>query len=115
MTPDYGRLLHAALCAAIRVLTPDNSRSPAVRATDEAIELAIARQSPYPDNPTFVDAAEAWTGEAIKRAADEGRAAVCLRRRHQSRGGGGWRRSSHVAWPHAERSVEGVTLRFDHA
>jgi hypothetical protein len=55
-------------------LATKNGRSPAARAMDEAIQLGIAGQSPYRDNATFVDAGEAWAGEAIKQAVDEARA-----------------------------------------
>jgi hypothetical protein len=57
-------------------LNIDNGRSPAARAMDEAIELAIDGRSPYPENATFVDADAASAGEAIKNAVDEGRAVV---------------------------------------
>jgi hypothetical protein len=57
-------------------LNTDNGPSPAARAMDEAIELAIEGRSPYPENATFVDADAAWAGEAIKEAVDEGRAVV---------------------------------------
>ena len=57
-------------------LTSDGGRSAAARAMDEAIELAIAGHSPYPENATFVDAEAASAGEAIKQAVDEGRAVV---------------------------------------
>jgi hypothetical protein len=59
-----------------RKLNIDSDRSPAARAMDEAIELAIEGRSPYPENATFVDADEASAGEAIKNAVDEGRAVV---------------------------------------
>jgi hypothetical protein len=57
-------------------LATENGRSPAARAMDEAIQLGMAGQSPYRDNATFVDAGEAWAGEAIKQAVDEARTVV---------------------------------------
>jgi hypothetical protein len=57
-------------------LNIDNGRSPAARAMDEAIELAIEGRSPYPENATFIDADEPRAGEAIKKAVDDGRAVV---------------------------------------
>lgn len=57
-------------------LTPENGRTPAARAMDEAIELAIEGRSPYPDTAAFIDAEAPGAVEAIKKAADEGRAVV---------------------------------------
>lgn len=50
----------------------DNERSPAVKATDEAIDLAIEGRSPYPGRAAFIDSATASAGHEIKRAVDEG-------------------------------------------
>jgi hypothetical protein len=57
-------------------LTADDRRTPAARAMDEAIELAIEGRSPYPDTAAFIDAEAPGAVEAIKKAADEGRALV---------------------------------------
>jgi len=57
-------------------LTADDRRTPAARAMDEAIELAIEGRSPYPDTAAFIDAEAPGAVEAIKKAADEGRAVV---------------------------------------
>jgi len=46
--------------------------TPAARAMNQAIELAIEGRSPYPDQAAFVDAGEAMAGREIKRFADEG-------------------------------------------
>jgi hypothetical protein len=54
----------------------DRRNSPAARAMDAAIELAIEGQSPYPDRATFIDANEPEVGQAIKKAIDEGCAVV---------------------------------------
>jgi hypothetical protein len=57
-------------------LTADDRRTPAARAMDEAIKLAIEGRSPYPDTAAFIDAEAPGAVEAIKKAADEGRALV---------------------------------------
>jgi hypothetical protein len=57
-------------------LTADDERTPAARAMDEAIELAIEGRSPYPETAAFIDAEAPGAVEAIKKAADEGRAVV---------------------------------------
>jgi hypothetical protein len=57
-------------------LRTEPARSPAERVAHEAIELAIEGRSPYPENAMFIDADEPGTGEAIKKAVDEGRAVV---------------------------------------
>lgn len=49
-----------------------NGISPAGKALNEAIELAIQGRSPYPDEATFIDAEADMAGREIKRAADEG-------------------------------------------
>lgn len=49
-----------------------NGISPAGKALNEAIELAIQGRSPYPDEATFIDAEASMAGREIKRAADEG-------------------------------------------
>lgn len=57
-------------------LTTGDGRTPAARAMDEAIELAIEGRSHYPDTAAFIDAEAPGAVEAIKKAADEGRAVV---------------------------------------
>jgi len=57
-------------------LTAGDGRTPAARAMDEAIELAIEGRSPYPESAAFIDAEEPGAVDAIKTAADEGRAVV---------------------------------------
>ena len=49
-----------------------------MRVMNEAIDLAIDGRSPYPDGSEFIDAEKPWAGEAIARAADEGRPAVLV-------------------------------------
>lgn len=53
-------------------MSTDNERSPAAKAMDEAIDLAIEGCSPYPERAAFIDADTASAGVEIKRAADEG-------------------------------------------
>jgi hypothetical protein len=53
-------------------MSTDNGRSPAAKVMDEAIDLAIKGQSPYPDRAAFIDAGNASAGHEIQRAADEG-------------------------------------------
>lgn len=55
-----------------QAMSTENRRSPAARVMDEAIDLAIAGRSPYPDRAAFVDADSASAGQAIKRATLEG-------------------------------------------
>jgi hypothetical protein len=55
-----------------KAMSIDNGRSPAAKVMDEAIELAIAGRSPYPERAAFIDADTASAGHEIKRAADEG-------------------------------------------
>jgi hypothetical protein len=57
-------------------LTAGDERTPAARAMDEAIELAIEGRSPYPDTAAFIDAETPGATQAIKNAVDEGRAVV---------------------------------------
>ncbi len=47
-------------------------RPASAKIMDEAIDLAAARQSPYPERAAFIDADAASAGREIKRAADEG-------------------------------------------
>jgi hypothetical protein len=53
-------------------------RSPAARVMDEAIELAIQGNSPYPERATFVDADSPEIGQEISLAAKEGMAVVVV-------------------------------------
>lgn len=59
-------------------MSSDNERSPAAKAMDEAIDLAIEGHSPYPERAAFVDADEATAGREIKRFADEGTPVVLV-------------------------------------
>lgn len=49
-----------------------DSRSPAAKVMDEAIDLAIEGRSPYPERAAFIDADTPSAGHDIERAADEG-------------------------------------------
>ena len=57
-------------------LMAGDERTPAARAINEAIELAIEGQSPYPDTAAFIDAETPGAAEAMNNAVDEGRAVV---------------------------------------
>jgi hypothetical protein len=59
-------------------MSTHNGDSPAARAMDEAIELAIEERSPYPERAAFINADDPRTGVAIKRAIDEDRAIVLV-------------------------------------
>lgn len=52
--------------------------SPAMRAMEEAIELAIAGRSPYPDRASFVNDGTPITARRIKDAFHAGRAVVLV-------------------------------------
>jgi hypothetical protein len=54
------------------------SDSPAMRAMEEAIELAIAGRSPYPDRASFVNEGTPITARRIKDAFESGRAVVLV-------------------------------------
>lgn len=56
----------------------DNGGSPAARVMDEAIELAIAERSPYPERASFIDADGPRVGALIRRAVDDDRAVVLV-------------------------------------
>ncbi len=60
------------------MMSTENGNSPAARVMDEAVELAIAERSPYPERAAFIDADGPRTGVAIKRAIDEDRAIVLV-------------------------------------
>ena len=51
-------------------LMAGDERTPAARAINEAIELAIEGQSPYPDTAAFIDAETPGAAEAIKNAVE---------------------------------------------
>jgi hypothetical protein len=55
-----------------------NDQTPAAKAMDAAIELAIEGRSPYPERAAFVDAADPAAGLDIQRAAGEGLAVVLV-------------------------------------
>ena len=57
-------------------LMAGDERTPAARAMDEAIELEIEGQSPYPDTAAFIDAETPGATGAIKNAVDDDRAVV---------------------------------------
>lgn len=52
--------------------------SPAGKAMDEAMELAIQERSPYPDRVAFIDADTPGTDRRVREAAAEGRAVVLV-------------------------------------
>lgn len=60
------------------MMSAKDGASPAARVMDEAIELAIAECSPYPEKALFIDVDEPYIGADICRAADEGRAVVLV-------------------------------------
>lgn len=49
-----------------------DGQSPAARAMNEAIELAISGRSPYPERATFIDADSPYVGSEIRRAVEQG-------------------------------------------
>jgi hypothetical protein len=52
--------------------------SPAGKAMNEAIELAIAEESPYPEASMFIDADTPYTEREIAQAFSKGLAAVVV-------------------------------------
>jgi hypothetical protein len=58
--------------------TESIERPVSAKVMDEAIDLAIAGQSPYPERAAFIDAEAASAGREIKRAADEGLSIVLV-------------------------------------
>jgi hypothetical protein len=54
----------------------DDTRSPASRAMDRAIDAAIAGDPIYPDGAAFINGDDPAAGSAIRRALDEGRHVV---------------------------------------
>jgi hypothetical protein len=59
-------------------MTGQSKDSPAGRAFDEAIELALEERSPYPERASFIDAGTPYVDGQIKRAFADGRAAVLV-------------------------------------
>jgi hypothetical protein len=53
-------------------MTEEHERSPAAKAMDEAMDLAVEGCSPYPERAAFVDADVSTAGLDIMRFADEG-------------------------------------------
>ena len=52
--------------------------TPATKAMNEAIELAIEGDSPYPERAAFVDADDSHAGLEIKQYADQGTPVVLV-------------------------------------
>jgi hypothetical protein len=59
-------------------MTSSNGKSPAGKVMDEAIELAIAEESPYPETALFLDADRPYTEREMARAEREGVAVVLV-------------------------------------
>jgi hypothetical protein len=59
-------------------MNTNNGDSPAMRVTEEAIELAIEERSPYPERAAFINADTPDNEKMIKRALDERRAVVLV-------------------------------------
>ena len=57
-------------------MTDTNGDTPAGRALSEAIELAIAEESPYPEAAMFINADTPFTEREIAMAFEKGLAAV---------------------------------------
>lgn len=57
-------------------MTKPDTRTPAQVAMDEAIDLTIDGNSPYPERASFIDADTPFLADEIARASDEGRAMV---------------------------------------
>jgi hypothetical protein len=56
----------------------DLKRSPAAKVMDEAIDLAIAGRSVFPDRAAFIDADTPWAGQETMQAACEGLSVVLV-------------------------------------
>lgn len=56
----------------------ENGRSMASEAMDEAIELAIEGDSPYPERALFLNADAPYASDQIVRASDEGLTVVLV-------------------------------------
>ena len=61
-----------------KAMSADSNRSPAAKAMDEAIDLALEGCSPYPERAAFIDADSSQAGREIQCAADEGLAVVLV-------------------------------------
>lgn len=59
-------------------MSKGSERSPAAKVMDEAIELAIEDNSPYPERAAFIDADAPSAGQEIERAADDGLSVVLV-------------------------------------
>lgn len=59
-------------------MTNNHPRSPASRVMSEAIELAIAEKSPYPEASMFIDDGTPYTEREIADACNKGLAAVVV-------------------------------------
>lgn len=59
-------------------LGPAGADSPASKVMDEAIDLAIAEKSPYPERAAFINAGTAHTDGEMKWAAKDGYAVVLV-------------------------------------
>jgi hypothetical protein len=57
---------------------PAGVDSPASKAMDQAIDLAIAEKSPYPERAAFINAGTAHTDGEMKWAAKDGYAVVLV-------------------------------------
>jgi hypothetical protein len=55
-----------------------SERSPASKVMSEAIEMAIAEESPFPEAAMFIDADTPYTQREIAMAFDKGLAAVVV-------------------------------------
>lgn len=56
----------------------ENGRSATSEAMNEAIDLAIEGNSPYPSEATFLDSEAPYAGKEIVRACDEGMTVVLV-------------------------------------
>jgi hypothetical protein len=59
-------------------INPDGTVSPASKAFDEAIDLAIEGRSPYPDRARFIDSDSPFLECRIDEAFESGKAAVVV-------------------------------------
>ncbi len=59
-------------------MTTDSYSSPAAKVMNEAVELALEGESPFPERAAFIDADTPSAGHDIERAADEGLSVVLV-------------------------------------
>ena len=59
-------------------MSEEYRESPASRVMSEAIELAIAEESPYPEQALFLDAGTPYTDREMERAARDGSSVVLV-------------------------------------